>query len=158
SMRLALAWLVLLGCGDRNTRPPARDEQPAPRPTRAVGATGQNIVLDDVPAAPRAIDPKEAREAANFVVRTVKCEQGEVSHCNELAIDYELARGVRKNMAKALELYRKGCAGDVPAACYNTGLVYQDGKGVPKDAVEAVGWFKKSCGLEDQLACVSLGE
>src|SRR5262245_59949953 len=124
-MRLALAWLILLGCGARNTRPPPRDEEPAWQKPRAVQA-----------APPRAVDPKEAREAANFIVRTVKCDQGEISHCNELAIDYELARGVRKNMTKALELYLKGCAGNVPAACYNTGLVYQDGKGVPKDAVE----------------------
>src|SRR5689334_23346022 len=99
-MRLALAWLLVLGCGDRNTSPPPRDEEPAPVTEHHVvpKSAGQNIGADMPADPPRSIEPKEAREAATFIVRTQKCRNNDYGQCNELGIDYELSRGVRKNM------------------------------------------------------------
>ena len=101
-MRLALAWLVLLGCGDRNTSPPPRDEEPTPVTARPVvpRSAGQNIGADVPVDPPRTIEPKEARAAATFIVRTQKCRNNDYGQGNELGIDHELSRGVRKNMTK----------------------------------------------------------
>src|SRR5258705_5269278 len=100
-MRLALAWLLVLGCGDRNSSPPQRDDPGGPirivDEHRVAGKAGQNIGADLSTLPPRPVDPKETRDAANFIIRTANCRDGDVGQSTKLAIDYEPSPAVRNN-------------------------------------------------------------
>jgi hypothetical protein len=73
----------------------------------------------------------------------------------ELAIMYELGKGVDKSNCNAFDLYRKAAEkGHVPAA-YHMGRMFQEGKCANQNFAEAARWFRK--GAEQGLADAQCG-
>jgi len=56
-----------------------------------------------------------------------------MSGCSNLGVMYQLGEGVGKDLAKAVELYRKACDGGDMVGCSVLGFMYENGKGVGKD-------------------------
>lgn len=62
----------------------------------------------------------------------------------ELGNAYMLGRGVEKDEARAVELYREAARHGVYEARVNFGQCYERGIGVQQDAKEAVRWYRKA--------------
>lgn len=74
-----------------------------------------------------------------------------------LAARYEDGRGVPRDMAKAIALYREaaeqGCA---PAQTY-LGVIYDKGRGVPPDDAEAIKWYRLAADNGEAQSQFNLG-
>ena len=66
---------------------------------------------------------------------------GDPSAQFNLALSYELGRGVPKDAARALEWYRKAAAAGFSEAQFNLGVLLFNGKDVPPNEKEAARWF-----------------
>ena len=78
----------------------------------------------------------------------------EKGDCNELAWCYLNGKLVKRDYAKAMELYTRGLNSSVVSlgsgantSFYNIGWMYQYGKGVKQDYAAALEWYRK--GIED---------
>ena len=58
---------------------------------------------------------------------------------------------IRKDYAKALQLYRPLAANGDPSAQVNLGYMYDEGLGVPRDYGEAVKWYRRAADQGDAL-------
>jgi uncharacterized protein len=64
---------------------------------------------------------------------------------NQLAIYYELGKGTKKDINKAIEFYLKSAQNGNEFSAYNLGLIYHYGKGgIKKDFNKAKYWYTKS--------------
>ena len=63
-----------------------------------------------------------------------KCESGNYSACNDLAISYQNLQDHKT----ALKYYERACKNNYQAACTNLANMYQTGLGVSKDANKAL--------------------
>ena len=61
-----------------------------------------------------------------------KCESGNYSACNDLAISYQNLQDHKT----ALKYYERACKNNYQAACTNLANMYQTGLGVSKDATK----------------------
>ncbi|MBK19878.1 MAG: hypothetical protein CMM52_13675 [Rhodospirillaceae bacterium] len=75
-----------------------------------------------------------------------------------LALLYELGRGVSKDPGKAIALYQKAAQKGHVKAQHNLGTLYAQGRGTPKNYKQAAHWFKKSSaqGLADSMYSLGL--
>jgi TPR repeat protein/serine/threonine protein kinase len=71
--------------------------------------------------------------------------------------DYELGRGVRKDVAEAARWYRKGAEAGYAPAMNGLGYAYEQGWGMPQDDAEATKWYRKAAELGDPAAENNLG-
>ena len=72
-----------------------------------------------------------------------------------LAAIYEAGGNVaKKDLQKAIELYKNACDLDSPLACYQLGLFYIEGVGVSPNLHSAKKYYGKSCDLGQELACI----
>ena len=69
------------------------------------------------------------------------CENREFRSCAELGTIYVKGLGVKKDIKKALELYKKGCDGGDALSCNNAGMVYTLNL---KDNKKAFKYFNKA--------------
>jgi hypothetical protein len=58
-----------------------------------------------------------------------------------LALSYQMGDGVAKDIAAALQWYRKAAQAGFPPAQYNLAVLYANGSEVPRDEKEAAKWF-----------------
>jgi TPR repeat protein len=65
--------------------------------------------------------------------------------------------GVKQNVTRASELYRRGCDGGEPRGCAQLGLLYFQGYGVHQELARAVELFKRGCDGGDLDGCANLG-
>ncbi len=76
--------------------------------------------------------------------------------CFDAALAHELGDGVTKDLARARQLYDKGCtAGNMPA-CTNLASYLADGLGGPRDMPRAIRLAKAACDSGVKLACDNL--
>lgn len=87
-----------------------------------------------------------------------ECVNGDNEKCVELAYDYEIGDGVEADYGRALELYTRGCEGDVSRGCANAGWFYFRGIGVQRDYAKSKPFFEKGCDGDRTSACSNLGE
>ncbi|MGZ4777864.1 MAG: PDZ domain-containing protein [Thermoanaerobaculia bacterium] len=78
------------------------------------------------------------------------CDGGYSQACTNLGWIYENARGVNKDLAAAVRLYRRGCDGSACSApnnlgCVNLGRSFRDGNGVEKNQAVATRLFRQVC-------------
>lgn len=84
------------------------------------------------------------------------CEQSAAA-CHALAVSYATGTtGLKKNPAKARELYQKGCDADNLASCTNLGIQELDGVGGPKDLDNAKVLLTRACDGGVASACKEL--
>ena len=74
-----------------------------------------------------------------------------------LALAYEHGRGVRKNMPKAIELYRQGAELGHSGCMNNLGQAYMEGKYVERNRLEAFRLFNASADLGYGIAMYNVG-
>lgn len=72
---------------------------------------------------------------------SVQAEAGNATAQFELGNKYSNATGPQKNLAKALDWFRKAALQDHVEAQFKLAVMYQNGEGVKKDATEAVKWY-----------------
>jgi TPR repeat protein len=73
--------------------------------------------------------------------------------CTNLGYLHEKGTGVKKDAARAVALYQRGCDGTAcqPSnlnGCVNVGRAYRDGIGVEKDAARSASFFRQACDRE----------
>lgn len=88
---------------------------------------------------------------------TTRCNEGDARSCNSLGFIHSKGRGVTKDDAKAVMLYRKACDGGHANGCDNLGFMYSKGRGVTKDEAKAVDFYRKACDGGHASGCDSLG-
>jgi TPR repeat protein len=65
---------------------------------------------------------------------------------------------VRKEYARAVGYYARGCDGGGMTACNNLGVLLSEGRdGVPRDDPRAVQYFERACDKNEPMACGNLG-
>ena len=69
----------------------------------------------------------------------------------------ETGRGVARNVAEAVSLYRKAAALGNTDAILRLGIIYQGGMLVPRDVREAGAWFRKAAELGNSAGMFYLG-
>jgi TPR repeat protein len=62
----------------------------------------------------------------------------------DLALLYDLGRGVPRNYEEAMKWYRKAADQGYPPAMTNIGILYYNQEGVTRDLVEAYAWFVRA--------------
>lgn len=77
--------------------------------------------------------------------------------CNRVGFAYAYGKDTRKDLAKALEWYRKAADLGNAEGQYQVGCMYEYGEGVSQNAVEAEKWFLKASEKEYSPACFALG-
>lgn len=80
------------------------------------------------------------------------CKSDYIHGCGALGKLYEDGKGVKKDVSKALEFYRRGC-GRESYSCYRMGKVHLTGVGVDASRQKAQEYFKKACGQGRAIAC-----
>ncbi len=75
------------------------------------------------------------------------------------AEQYYWGEGIQRDLALAVEWYRKAADKGHVQAQYNLGIAYADGAGVPRDEVEGLRWLRRAAiqGVEDAQFNLSLG-
>ena len=70
---------------------------------------------------------------------------------------YKNGNGVKKDYAKAFELFSKAAAGGDINALYNLGRCYENGWGVKIDLAKAQEWYRKAAekGQKDAMNALS---
>jgi len=91
--------------------------------------------------------------------RLQKCCEFENPHaCGITGVQYELGGAVARDLARAMQLYKRGCevGGGNVAACYRLGVGYDKGRGVARDVVKARELIEKACKGGHTEACADL--
>jgi TPR repeat protein len=84
------------------------------------------------------------------------CSGGSAEGCTSLGLLYDEGKGVKRDLNQALELWRKGCAGNSPAnarGCHLLAISHDLGVGVAKDPARARMLYGKACRLGAKKAC-----
>lgn len=81
------------------------------------------------------------------------CEAGDAFSCNELGYNFQFARGVPQDYARARTLYTQACDGGNVNGCGGLGTLYYDGKGVPVDKTRSRQLHQKACDGGEASAC-----
>lgn len=83
-----------------------------------------------------------------------KCESGNYSACNDLAISYQNLQDHKT----ALKYYERACKNNYQLACTNLANMYQSGLGVDRDKNKALEIFNASCTNGGAISCYYLGD
>ena len=74
--------------------------------------------------------------------------------CYHLGLMYDSwGKGVRRDYAKAHELYKKACDMKHGRACNNLGVLYDNGQGVRQNLSTAKQYYGKACDFGNQTGC-----
>ena len=102
----------------------------------------------------------ESKVAAKYAEALKWCrksaDQGNMRATVNLAGIYRRGLGVKKDYAKAMELYSKAATDD-PLAEYLVGMMHYRGQGVKEDPAEALKWFGKAAGRGLPEAMLAMG-
>ena len=99
-------------------------------------------------------DEERYEEAAKILMSLA--EKGDDNAQFNLAIFYEEGSGVKKDMAKALDLYTKAAQQGNIRAQLNVGFFYAEGSVVTKDKEKAIEWWSKAASQGDSMAWENL--
>jgi TPR repeat protein len=84
------------------------------------------------------------------------CEAGDARACNSRGFDYWNGTGVKKDPAKAIELFRKACDAGNAEACVNLAAGYENGLGIKKDVARANELYRSACEAGEAGGCSNL--
>jgi TPR repeat protein len=85
------------------------------------------------------------------------CRAGDLTSCSNLGAVYDDGMGIPQDPARAAELYRKACDGQVWIACANLGKLFLDGRGLAKDVSQGNGLLELACRHGSPEGCTGLG-
>ena len=101
----------------------------------------------------------DAKQAFGFFLQS--CSRGPGSNnsqgCYSLARLYDEGKGVGKDRAEAVRLYRMACSQTRPKqaeACIRLAQAYKEGDGIAFDANGAAQFFRQACELGSDEGCV----
>ena len=100
------------------------------------GLGGAQIALGDLYFEGKGVAMDEA-EAARWYL---KAEPNWLNP-TRLGILYEDGRGVKQDLDRARDLYKRGAAWHYPDAAYRLGRLYEVGRGVPQNLDQAARWY-----------------
>jgi TPR repeat protein len=147
-IRLVLAPIAKAPEADKAVEaPPAKSpvvSEVAPCPAGLVASGGKCTGPATAPA--YQCKPGDAVECG------AQCDKGHAGSCGVLG---DLLMG--SDPAKAAVAFKKGCDGDVPAACTGLGRLTEKGQGVAADPKGAVALYDKACKGGSAGGCGSLG-
>src|SRR5207249_6564781 len=83
-----------------------------------------------------------ADPAVNLAALEVAVDQDDLAALNALAVRYEHAEGVPKDLDKAKTLYCRAAKQGSADAQFNLGWIYANGRGVPRDDGIAAALFE----------------
>lgn len=78
--------------------------------------------------------------------------------CNILAMMIENGQGIKKDVKKAIKMYKKNCDNNIFVSCYNLALYYEENEKDKKREIFSL--YKKTCDRDDKIpySCVKVGE
>ncbi|AKQ63380.1 TPR repeat, SEL1 subfamily [Myxococcus hansupus] len=101
--------------------------------------------------------PRGARMKEAIALFLADVRRGDLKNLRYVAECFELGRGVRKNLKRAIQLYKQAAeAGDAGAQCV-LGWMCLGGVGGPVDLLGAFKWYQLSAKQGDASALYSLG-
>jgi uncharacterized protein len=80
----------------------------------------------------------------SFEAQNKSAEKGSPTAQFDVALLYDLGRGVPRNYEEAMKWYRKAADQGYPPAMTNIGILYYNQEGVKRDLVEAYAWFVRA--------------
>ena len=127
------------------------DEPPVEMPIEGVEDEDEGVDTDLPPELPP--EPPPPPTPAEL------CGQGEVAQCYSAGEAYfSGGDGVPKDQFRALQLFRKGCAGEDHRSCFAMAEAFTDGAGVTADAAQANEAYQKACEYGLGIACRQVGD
>ncbi|GHG95020.1 tetratricopeptide repeat protein [Comamonas sp. JC664] len=101
--------------------------------------------------------PRQERMKEAIALWLADARRGDVKNLRFVAECFEVGRGVRKNLKRAIQLYKQAAeAGDAGAQCV-LGWLCLEGVGGPVDLLGAFKWYQLSAKQGDASALYSLG-
>lgn len=100
---------------------------------------------------------KDPRRAIELLMKV--CENASILPvaCSEAGYVYQYESSV-KDLAKAMQLYKRACDAGSGAGCNNLGMAYVTAAGVAKDETKGAEFLARSCKLEFITGCVNIAE
>jgi TPR repeat protein len=99
----------------------------------------------------------QSAAASEFDEMKALADQGLAAAQYNLALMYDLGRGVPENDAEAVKWYAKAADQGHSGAQSNLGFMYDNGEGVPENDAEAVKWYRKAADQGRSGAQYNLG-
>ncbi len=94
---------------------------------------------------------------ANNVMEEQKlCANEDYAACFSLGQKYAEGTNIKKDLTKAVKLYKVACVGGNDGGCFNLAVAYRHGQGVEKDYIKAVKLYQKSCDMGALDGCANL--
>ncbi len=87
---------------------------------------------------------------------TDRCLSGGANACGQLADKYRSGTGVDRDVARAVELYKKACRGDDRGACFTMAGLHRRGESVPQNVPLAVEMYGQLCKSGEVISCYTL--
>lgn len=87
------------------------------------------------------------------------CNEDKLMSCLDLGVMYFTADGVKEDLKKSEELFKKVCRGRVAKGCFYLGYLYKrGGDGVKKDELKAKLAFGRACNIGSERSCMQFRE
>jgi TPR repeat protein len=89
---------------------------------------------------------------------SILCENKGGLECFELGEKYMMGKGVKEDIPKSIQLFKKSCDKGYVDGCLVTGSIFDKGRlGVMQDSERAITFFKQACNLNSGDGCYSVG-
>jgi TPR repeat protein len=108
---------------------------------------GLAVVLGSVPPALAKKHPSEVTKLRK------QCDRGNKEACVKLGGMYRFGIGVKQDFKKAMDLFRKACAGEYAVGCSMLGVMYENGAGLSRDNQKALEYYGKACNFKSEMGC-----
>ena len=161
---LRLDLVRVEGSVRRRVPPTDVEREPEPDDARELAkllgggeCAGDDLVMRDGKCTrPDAESPHQCR-GADAVDCPIQCDRGHAGSCGNLGWMYENGEGVKRDLSRAMALYRQACRGGDAVGCRGVGWLYENGLGVPVDLGRAAEQYTSACRDGDPLGCSNLG-
>lgn len=84
------------------------------------------------------------------------CKLKNPSGCYNLAVMYDLGKGIKKENEKAIELYEMSCKNGIINGCFNLGVIYDKGNIVQKNMKKAIDYYSIACEKGNYRSCYNI--
>ncbi|MNS02532.1 Beta-lactamase HcpA precursor [compost metagenome] len=140
-------------------QPPGNAEprEPAPMPDRPTAPRPTFSSTDVLAAARSGVDLYELAERQASLAPALSTQERSAEECYALALAYENGTGVTRDMAQAVNHYRKAAELGHAAAMNNLGCLYDKGSGVPANRAQAIQYWQQAADRGNVYAQCSIG-
>ena len=143
-----VAMLLVAACADYYDKAPPMTAVAAPAAAKAEPPKRPEFVLG------KGV-PQEIEDGAWALF--LRCDGSEGKACTELGKLHASAEWGARDLARAAQMYQRGCAFGDATGCENLGDAYTHGRGVAADRAKGRELYEKACNEHRGFSCGVLG-